>query len=241
MKKIAFFLLTALSCSLYAQKALTPGKKSFQSQWLKPEKQHMTWYAVKDTTLFEIGKISSQISTDKQLIVVTEVNLKNSPSPWIDSTSAEISTLKPIFHSSYNAQRDMRLVFGPIVSGFYNDKIKKSNTAIADQPNSGYFDSNLYPVLLRWLPLTESYRQTIAIYDFNPEKKGILKAFVTDVKSGEYQSQKSGKRKVWIVSVHDEIGDGSTASRYYIDKESRKLWQQEINAANRQMLLRADE
>lgn len=243
MRKIIFFLCAVFSCSVSAQQSLTPGKKSFRSQWIKPEKQQMTWYALKDTTRFEIGKVSTQISTDKkQITVVTLVNLKNSPTPWIDSTAAEIATLKPIFHASYNVQRDMRLVFNEKnVTGFYNDKTKKVNTSISDQTQSDYFDSNLYPILLRWLPLAEGYQQPIAIYDFNPDKKGVLKAFVTHVKSGEFQSKKSGNRKVWIVSVRDEIGDGSTSSDYYIDKETRQLWQQQINAGNRKMLMLADE
>lgn len=242
MQKIMLLLCAVFSCSALAQQALVPGKKSFQPQWVKPEKQQMTWYALKDTARFEIGKVTMQILTDKkQLTVVTQVNLKNSPTSWIDSTAAEISTLKPIFHASYNAQRDMRLVFGPTVTGFYIDKIKKENIDISDRPQSAYFDSNLYPVLLRWLPLAENYQQPIAIYDFNPDKKGVLSAFVTGVKSGEFQSKKSGNRKVWIVSVRDEIGNGNTTSDYYIDQQTRQLWQQQINAGNRKMLMIADE
>ncbi|MFT3795871.1 hypothetical protein [Flavobacterium sp.] len=241
MKTTILLLFATMSCTLYGQ-TLIPGKKAFESKWIKPEKQQMTWYAVKDTTLFEIGKVSTDLIVDKkQLTVVTQIDLKNAASPWIDSTAAEIETLKPIFHSSYNAQRDMRLQFGKQVTGFYNDKVKQVNTPISDVPQSAYFDSNLYPVLLRWLPLTEGYQQTIAIYDMNPTQTGVHKAFITEVKKGEYLSKKSGRHAVWIVSVYDEIGDGNTKSQYYIDQQTRQLWQQEITAGGRKMLMRSIE
>ena len=241
MKSIPAILLSIASLFSMAQNTLIPGKDSFEKNWIKNSTYDMTWYALKDTSKFEIGKVSTQTVTDKTTLqVITQVNLKGRNTPWVDSTSADIKTLKPIRHSSYNAQRDMVLNFGKVVSGFYNDKTKNQNTIIHDTTNVDYFDSNLYPTVITWLPLKEGYKQDISIYDYNPSAKiGVLKASITEVKTGTYKTVKSGNKEVWIVIVTDEISNG--VSTYYIDKADRKLWKQEISAGGRNMMMQRTE
>lgn len=201
----------------------------------------MAWYVLKDTTNIEIGNVTTQISVNnKTLTVVTGVSMKNAKGPWVDSTIANVKTLQPVRHASYNMQRDMVLNFGKIVTGFYNNKIKNSSTAISDTTNSDYFDSNLYPLLIGWLPLENNYKQDISIYDYNPSAKiGVLKASVKHVTSGVYTSDKNGIRNVWIVTVTDEISNGpNDSSVYYFDKTDRRLWKQEINISGRKMMMK---
>ena len=137
-------------------------------------------------------------------------------------------------------QRGIVLYFGKIVTGFYNDKIKNKNSIITDTTKSAYFDSNLYPVLIGWLPLANGYKQDISIYDYNPSAKiGIIKASVKNVSSSTYQTDKNGIRNVWVVTVSDEIGNGENgASTYYFDKVDRKLWKQEIDGNGRKMMMK---
>lgn len=241
MKSIFVFLLAAAALTSNAQNLLTPSKKSFDKRWIKNTTYQMTWYTLKDTAKFEMGRVTTQISTDKtNLTVVTQVSMKNMKTPWVDSTVANLKTLKPIRHSSYNMQRDMVLIFGKIVTGFYNDKMKKSETIVSDTTKSDYFDSNLYPVLIGWLPLDNNYKQDISIYDYNPSAKiGVIKASVKSVSSSTYQTDKNGIREVWVVTVSDEIGNGENGvSNYYFDKADRKLWKQEIDANGRKMMMK---
>jgi hypothetical protein len=223
-----------------AQPVLLPEKKAVEKKWIKDEQYQMAWYALKDTTRLEMGRVHTAITNGKkQLLVVTNVQLKQMKSSWTDSTIADSKTLAPIYHSSCNMQRDMVLQFGNPVTGYYHDKVKKKTTLISDTTKGAYFDSNLYPALLRWLPYKEGYTKDIAIYDYNPAgKKGILMASITYVKKGVYQSVLSGNHPVWIVRVSDEIGGGENGvSDYYIDIADRKLWKQEINAGGRKMLM----
>jgi hypothetical protein len=203
MRIIMSVLFTILFLHTYAQKVIVPGKKSFQKKWIVPEQSTMVWHGIRDTSTFEIGKVVITIAPKgNELLVINEVKMKHSKSKWIDSTSANLATLQPIHHSSYNMQRDMVLNFGNPISGYYNDKLKKQNTTIHQAVDSPYFDSNLYPTLVRWLPLKEGYTSTIAIYDFNPAAKiGLLKAYVKEVKSGTYQSKNAGNRNVWVVTT----------------------------------------
>ena len=235
--------MLSLSCfSSIAQSPLTPGENIFEKKWIRNEHYQMTWYAMKDTTRFEMGKINTeQIVDDKQCLMITRVQMKNAKGPWIDSTIADIRTMSPIYHSSFNMQRDMVLHFGTIVTGYYEDKIKKTSTLIRDTTHESYFDSNLYPSLLRWLPLSEGYKREMLIYDYNPAGKiGVIKANVKSVSSGSYQSTTAGKRDVWILVVSDELGAGNSFSTYYIDKTDRSLWKQEINSGGRIMIIERD-
>jgi hypothetical protein len=240
--KLSFLtILTVASLSGNAQKLLTPSKKSFEEKWIKNSTYQMIWYALKDSAKFEMGKVTTQIlAKNEKLIIITQVSMKNMKAPWIDSTVANLKTLAPIKHSSYNMQRDMVLYFDRIVTGFYNDKMKKTNLLVSDTTKGAYFDSNLYPVLLGWLPLMNGYTQDISIYDYNPSAKiGVLKASIKEVRSNTYQSDKNGIRNVWVVTASDEIGNGENGvSTYYFDKTDRRLWKQEINANGRKMMMK---
>ena len=236
MKLITTAIVLLVTLCVNAQAVLTPGNKAVEKRWITNTSYQMTWYAVKDTAKFEIGKTTTNINiSNNKIIVVTGISLKNMQSPWVDSTIANAKDLSPVYHSSYNAQRDMALHFGKIVTGFYTDKMKHVNTIITDTTSQDYFDSNLYPVLITWLPLQEGYNKDISIYDHKPGgKTGVIKATVHNVNKGTFTTKKSGLRSVWIVKVSDEIG-GDGYSTYYIDATDRRLWKQQIEAGGRTM------
>lgn len=241
MKTIFLFVLTLATFKSNGQRILTPSQKSFDKKWVKNTQYEMIWYALRDTAKFEMGKVTTQISTDQSnLTVVTRVNMKSMKTPWVDSTVANLKTLKPIRHASYNMQRDMVLDFGKIVRGYYLDKMKKQTIVVNDTTSGEYYDSNLYPILIGWLPFTDNYKQDISIYDYNPSAKiGVLKASIKNVSSSTYQTDKNGSRDVWVVTVSDEIGNGENGvSTYYFDKADRKLWKQEIDAGGRKMMMK---
>jgi len=217
---------------------LRPAQGSFEKKWVKSETYDMTWYALRDTTTkIEIGRVSTQISEIKgQIVVVSSVSMKGMQGTWIDSSICEKTRFSPIRHASYNPQRDIVLNFGQIVTGSYTDKKQEKKTLINDTTHAAYFDSNLYPVLIRWLPLNNGFTQKIAIYDYNPSAKiGVISASVNAVSSATYSSQKSGLREVWIVDVTDEISNAK--SQYIVDKVNRKLWKQSIEAGGRNMTM----
>ncbi len=237
MRYLSLFILLIINSVTNAQK-LVPAKNVVDKKWLNNRQYQMVWYVLRDTSRFEIGRITTTVNNDNDKItVVSNISVKKGSTAWIDSTVASAKDLKPIYHSSYNAQRDMALGFGKIVTGFYRDKMKKIYTAINDTTKESYFDSNLYPSLITWLPLKEGYKQDIAIYDYNPAVRiGVLKASVQDVRKETYISPVSGAHDVWVVTVVDDImGEGKTV--YYIDIADRRLWQQEIEMPGRKMLM----
>ena len=229
--------LVILCCYSLSHGQLTPSPKTLEKQWIKNEAYKMAWYMLRDTARVEIGTVSTQLTTDEdRLIAVTSVSMKGMTAAWVDSSICIRNTLSPVRHASYNRQRDMVLNFGKVVTGFYRDKMRKKDTTISDTTRTPYFDSNLYPVLIRWLPLKEGFTQKIAIYDYNPSAKiGVISASVDKVSSGTYGSKTSGLRTVWVVDVTDEIGNGK--STYFIDKKDRRLWKQTMEAGGRSMMM----
>ncbi|WP_118972884.1 DUF3108 domain-containing protein [Taibaiella koreensis] len=242
MKYAITILITLITAQAYGQPVLVPGAHIVDLQWAKEGAQQMTWYALRDTLRMEIGSVRNQIIRERgTLISVTQVHLKKTAATWVDTSIALWPALKPVYHASYNAQRDMVLHFGPVITGFYYDKIKPDTQDINERVSSPYFDSNLYPQLLAWLPLKEGYRQTLAVYDYNSAVSGLTEVHIVEVSSSTYSSARSGIRPVWIVKVNDNIGGSDNTSSYFFDKADRKLWQQEISAGERKMLMVAVE
>lgn len=234
---LLFILLSASFCK--AQNVSLKGNNRFEKKWVTPETYQMRWYMQRDTQLIEMGLVKTEVKINpKSVLLITTVRMKNTKSDWIDSSMAERAGFRPVFHTSYNTQRDIVLKFGKIVRGVYNDKTKKTSIVITDTTHTDYFDSNLYPYLIRLLPLKEGFTTTIPIYDFNPDgKKGVLSAVVKAVIGGKI-SQHGQEKEVWIVTVTDEIGSDSSAySTYYIGKADRKLLKQEMNIRGRKMVM----
>lgn len=243
-------LITFLICVLVisgsqAQNTIKPSDKSLQNRWLKSNSFEMIWYAERDTQRIQLGTVLTEIQMkDDKVSIITQVNLQGRNQQWVDTTEATIKTLSPLYHSSYNSNRDMVLKFGKQVTGFYHDKVKGTKLEISDTTETNqYFDSNFYPHLLRVLPLKDGYTTTIPIYDFNPNGiQGIVNARVEKVESGTCVTASGKEVQVWRVTVSDELNTASKSiSTYFIGKEDRKLWRQEVVAGGRRMLFIAAE
>lgn len=236
--KNSVITIALILLALTAHAQIIPGHKDIKANLIKPETFQMTWFAKRDTSLVEIGQIKNEVMIKgKKLYIIQQIQMKGQPM-WVDSTVADYRTLSAIYHSSYNAQRDMLMNFGKTVTGYYFDKVKNIRTSISEQTQKPYFDSNIYPNLIRALPLSSNYTTTFSIFDYNPNAKiGLLQARIVSVKEGSYHSTKLGKRKVWLVTTTDEISEGSEVT-HFIDTETRQVWQQEISFGSRKMLIR---
>jgi hypothetical protein len=238
--RLFFFILVLnlLSLTSRSQQIIVTKKNVAEKKWIHDQSYEMNWTMLKDTVRLEIGTVNISVKvTKKTVLVITEVKIKSAPSSWVDSTIVQKVDLSPIYHSSYNAQRDMVIHFGKDVTGFYRDKQTGKTTQIAQIVKPGYFDSNFYPMLINWLPLNPKLIADINIYDYNPKgKSGLLKAKIVGVTQGTYQSIKLGKRKVWVVKVSDEIGGINGSSTVtYIDQSTRQTYKQHISAGGRSM------
>ncbi|UWX60481.1 hypothetical protein N0B40_19075 [Chryseobacterium oranimense] len=235
MKSFLVLLLVS-SINLFSQKLLTPGNSNIDPKLIKDETSEAVWYAENAGTKIEIGSIITELKklNKTDLLIKTTVKLKKAPdAQWTDSTIVKTANFEPVYHSSFNAMRDMVLKSGKTkVTGYYLDKKsqKKDNIEI---PATDYFDSSSYPMAIRFFPLKENYTADLSIFDYNPDaKKGLVKAYILDVKKAEYDG-----KKVWTVKTTDDIRDKTTIVTYYIDFETRKILRQDMDLGGRKMTL----
>jgi hypothetical protein len=241
MIKTLSILLIALAITIhaYGQDALiSPENNPANKSYLKDETSEMKWFMVNDSVKVEIGKVYTKIrKTIEKIYLVTSVDMKQASAKWIDSTIVTQKSFEPMYHSSYNQQRDMVLNFGDKVTGYYFDKKTNSKTEINVDAEKPFFDSNFYPQIIRWLPLEEGYSTSISIFDYNPAAKiGVIKAVIRSTEKSSIEIH-GEKRSVWKVQVTDKISGNSVISIFYIDRKTRELLKQEIDAGNRKMLL----
>nr|WP_294782186.1 hypothetical protein [uncultured Flavobacterium sp.] len=237
MKPKKSMLLIAAVCSLLCstlcaqEKTQSPNQNDIIESLIKNEEYEMKWFAIRDTSKIEIGKVFTKIEKTKNTVkVTTTVKMKNMPD-WIDETVAELPKLKPVKHTSVNTQRDITLNFGKQTTGYYLDKKENKKTEIKEETNGDFFDSNIYPQILRWFPLKENYKTEMTIFDYNPiTKAALLKANITNTKKGSY----AGKA-VWIVTATDGISQHKVINTYYIDAATNQFLKQDIDMGQNKM------
>ncbi|RYY24004.1 MAG: hypothetical protein EOO04_13595 [Chitinophagaceae bacterium] len=221
------------------QLLIQPGNAAIEYKRIANEETRMNWYLLQDTTKIAIGTVFNRIITDSQYIMlVSTVQMRHDAGPRIDTTIADRNTLRPVYHASYNADRDMTIHYNDLITASYADKRQGNNISVTDTSTSSCFDSNLYPTLIRWLPLKTGFMKDLAIYDFNPGgRKGVMKASIIAVRQCDYEPEPDVLKKVWMVIVRDDMGAGTTT--YFIDVQSRKLWKMIISVGDRKMLMEA--
>lgn len=239
MKRIYFLtVLLCISISVIGQ-SLTPFNNPSDVDLLKSGTSELKWFMIQDGTEIPIGKFKTTIEKKEELTyIITRVKMNQLSSSMIDSTVIKTSTFHPVYHSSYNQQRDMVLKFDKNVTGYYLDKKTGAKSEISEEIKESFFDSNFYPQLIRFLPLKKGYKKEISIFDYNPRAKiGLMKATIKDVKEStvDFNGQ---KKNVWKVITTDDISNNSSTVTYYIEKSTRELLKQEIEMGDRKMVMR---
>lgn len=239
MKNMSILLILATFTQAFSQEViLSPLNNPASTTLLESDISKMTWYMIKDSLKISIGNIETQIQKEKEnTYIITTVDMKQSPIKWVDSTVVKSKNFKPVYHSSYNQQRDMVLKFGKKITGYYLDKQTGIKTQISEDTDKPFFDSNFYPQLIRLLPLKNNYSNSIAIFDYNPTSKiGVITATIR--KTEEITINFNGRNKqVWKVETTDDISNNSVVSTFYIDISTRKILKQEVVFGDRKMLM----
>ena len=237
-----FLFLSVVSLTFGQQVAIVPGNTTLQTKYIKEDTYQMKWYVINENKKHEVARINTKIRPGKtRLSIISSVDVNNAKTTWIDSTVVTIKGLSPLRHYSDNLERSISLKFGTTeVTGKYNDKLKKQQTTINAPVKGQYFDSNFYPYLVRLLPLAEGYTQNIVTYDYSPAKQGLIMAQIKEVKSGVYKN-KSGSNAVWIVTSLETIKGQPAQVNYFIDKDDRRIWKQEIFDGTQHTLIERSE
>ncbi len=236
LKLSALAFLTMLFS--FGQQNINPKIISINPDLIKDETYTMKWYMIVDTLKHELGSVVTKIQkSGEKLTIITDVKLPQATKPWVDSTVVAIRDFSPIYHSSYNQNRDMAINYGKNVTGYHIDHKTGDKIELNESPTISFFDSSSYLQLIRFLPLAEGYTCTLDIFDFNPNAKtGTMAVHIKDVSSTQFTT-KTGEREVWKVYVTDDISDNQANIFYYIEKSTGILLQQEVDITGRKMVM----
>ncbi|OBX20943.1 hypothetical protein LX77_01441 [Gelidibacter algens] len=204
---------------------------NFETKWIKNENYTTIFYTVNDTIKTEIGRMNNTVQIEDGFITQSMIlKSKMFKNDFIDITTCHATTLKPVFHSSFNDQRIITVAYNQGINAIYkslnDDKIKTYFQPIKE--NISFIESSQYQNAVMWLPLKEGYSQKIKTFNYDPNSEtGFSEVQIRKVSSENYQTEKSGLRSVWKVIVI--YGSKESVSVHYIDKEDRKLWKTEVN------------
>lgn len=240
MRIFAIVLFVVITLQANTQVSLLPGDKSFDRKFIRNTHFEMAYFAVSGQQTTETSSFEVDISVNtKTISVYTRIVLPGGATIWTDTTIAELTTLKPVYRSSDNAEKKYHISYGNTIEGYYLDKRTGKGSLIKESSNGGFFDSFIYPYLLGALPLTSGYKAVLPVYEYKPGAPGNISSIrITEVKSNMYSSGMTGEHAVWQVSVLEE--GTNLKYEYYIDKESRKLWKVGIQASNGKRYLLVD-
>lgn len=196
-------------------------------------KHQMMWYRLVSNSKIEIGQVTTQHQMETgRLTVITKVKMPNEPKVWVDSTVCDLPNFRPIYHTSENVQRSMRLSFDDPIIAEYTDLLKKTHITDTLEISGSFIDSNLYPFLIPLLPMEEGFSTTFRTFDYNPDRGGSLIRYL-DVRVRGSLPKPTGKEGevVYLVDVLDrEMPD--VKIEYHVDPINRELFFQRVTLPN---------
>lgn len=241
MKKLFIFFISSWVVQYgLGQMVILPGDKSIDKTFIKPGLTTMSYFIDNAGQPTEIGTYEIEIiKENKQITVNSTLYFKNSEKQWQDICVVDEDNFKPISYSSDRDERKYTINFSNSITGNLTSKTSKETTTIKESPKEKYFDINIYPHILKALPLTLGYKALIPVYDYEASYKGkIYNVVIKQVASTMYSSALTGKHDAWRVSVFEESSGHNFD--YIIDKKSRRLWQILIAAKEGQMMALTD-
>ncbi|MFI2744651.1 hypothetical protein ACG2LH_18090 [Zhouia sp. PK063] len=227
------FVLFQCALQLQAQKVLTPQNLKIDQRNFNFKETKYTVYEVKDKNWKPVASYTASLHQNEHQFILTKTYL-DTKGQWYKTniSTAAASTFSPISAKSKSPKYEYNIVFGTPTTV----QIKTLNTSEKDNivqlPLKGaYFDFSMLEPTLSSLPLKVGYKATIPLFYYD-EKSGnhITDYSITEVKSYEYWSTKTGKHASWLVSV---LEHSTNATYYYIiDKKDHRLWQREMPMGN---------
>lgn len=210
---------------------------AFDVQKVKSSRLDMDCYLLSQGGRKPISRFTADMKlSGKTIAVYTSLQFTGSADSWTDTSIANAADLKPVYRSSYHGNQVWALQFGKSISGFTYDKKSKKRTTVNPAAEGAFIDSYLYPYILNSLPLNSGYRASLPVFDFKPEKGGLIKpARVEEVRSSALKSSLTGEHKVWLVTVFEETTNEKY--EYSIDKSNGRIRKIEIYTPDQHILM----
>lgn len=234
---ISAFAILFIGATVFSQRLISPGENLVDKKWIKDTKYELACFATNGSQWIEVSSFAVQVSNQhNKLAVYTALTMYSTNEKWLDTSIADANTMRPVYRSSFNPNREFALYYNKEVTGYYYDKKLKSRLPVKEAVKGPFFDSYIYTYILGGLPLQTGYKADLPVYDYKPGNASHIKVTsIKEVKSNIYKSDMTGEHAVWQVSVFEEATNESY--QYFIGKNDRKLWKAEVVAADGQRFL----
>jgi hypothetical protein len=226
-KSIFKYILIAFASIAVGQTKITPGDKSVDKLFVKTDSYTMGYSIKQNGAFIEIGNYKTDVVVENQKIdIKTALLFNNSDIVWKDHFIADVNNFKPISSlSERSGDRTLTINFSNNIIGEYQDNKSGKKKPIKESMKENYFDISIYPYFLKALPLESGYKAIIPVYDYEAidANNKFCNVLIKEVKTDLYISDLTGEHNVWKVSVFEE--STKLSFQYYIDKETREIWQ----------------
>lgn len=226
-------LFTCLSVSV-AQVTITPSPKFIMTKYLKNEvSQYELSVNVKGKRVVRaileetITLLPNKQQKKKRLLRVQKL-LVQGRAVSVDSAIITLKDFKPIYHAGTNPKRNIRINYhyasGKVERSYFLKK-KQLTHKIDQNTSTPYFDSNVYEMMLRILPLKPGLEAKFPAYAYeSKEKHGVRWYNIPKVILGKYH-----QKVCYVITVKNNQGQ---QTNYWIDQFNRTLYKYEITMPN---------
>lgn len=192
--------------------------------YLANECYRMQWYSIEDEGEVFMGNVDVQIvHDDKKITVIRSVFLKDIEQTWTDYSIVGASDLSPIFHSSFSSQRDLTLKFGRRIVGNYMDKGNGKVVPIDFFPRKRYYDSSIFPHLIRWSNLETGKPISIPLYNHVPYRRdSLIAGRIFEIAETDYMRANETAKALSVKATSGITKHGSVTT-FTIDRETRLI------------------
>lgn len=219
-KIILIIVLFAVPCCINAQSnIITPESNALQMDYLQSYKSTFKVIIENNGKQNNLGMLIDELKIIEKNGKKYYERVQQMPKIGLVDTSIDnFDNLSPIFHAGHNSSGYMHLNFGK--SKVTGEKYFSQNDSLYIINNNmpgGYFDSNMFEVVLKLLPLKENYEVSIPYYVFESGGYVLYEAKVTGEE--KLKTQKGKIKNVWVL----EVTDGKSTSSFYITKDTRTV------------------
>ncbi|OJJ19116.1 hypothetical protein BKI52_20075 [marine bacterium AO1-C] len=237
MKNI-FVFATALLISIIqtqAQITITPTKKFIENQYLQNEvsRYELSVEVNGKRVVRAVQEDAITLMPAKNQLLRVQKLLVQGRAMSIDSALITLDNFQPIYHAGINPRRNIQLKYdyatGKIM-GSYTPKKQAKPQAIDQKVLTPYFDSNVYEMMLRFLPLKPSLKAKFPAYAYESEEKNGVRWYQIQ----EVTLQKFNDQPCFVVKVKNKQGQ---VIHYWINQQNRTLHKYEIQLPNGRKVL----
>lgn len=234
-----FAIFTWIGVSV-AQITITPSSKFIMTKYLKNEvSQYELSVNVKGKKVVRailedaITLLPTNKQQKKKRVLRVQKLLVKGRAMSVDSAIITLNAFEPIYHAGTNPRRNIRLRYhyaSGKVKGSYLLKKKQLTHKIDQNVASPYFDSNVYEMMLRFLPLKPGLKAKFPAYAYeSKEKHGVHWYNIPKVELGKYN-----QKVCYVVTIKNNQGQ---ETNYWIDQFNRTLYKYEITMPNGRKIL----